>query len=481
MQVLTGVFFDLGTSYLDGFDPVVTSTEVTIGQGSYRILLDEVETFSEYNSSIDYFFVKNDGTHNISSGLDDIDEYADGGSIGNNKKFNVVWIIANRDNGIGVENASSPGRLIAVVQNEPVTQHATVLAAELDNGNLNIFPTSNFLKRTSTPIIRTVMNRQGGVNTIQSLSTGGFFVDLRGRVTPSSGNAPPTVISEHSLLTGLEQGCTDHTDVLCANGSRGLTGNWNVGNFNISVNDTLETRRLRIVEAPVECPVSGGVQSFITEFQGLNSTCVVESPGTDSGFNDTGTTVQLVTSTDNVNMTSLYVNNSNGFVGIGTTTPLSLLTVEDKGGVNNPQIEFTSNVTSWRFRANRVLDRFSIIDNQAGTTPFFIRGPADTGLLFLDLTETIFNENGLNRSLRVEGDNEANLFFVDGANDRIGIGTNTPEEKFHLLVNSSTESPIFKFESLGGSDPEAWNFFVNRNTGRFVIQNDGTSNVVFFS
>ena len=38
----------------------------------------------------------------------------------------------------------------------------------------------------------------------------------------------------------------------------------------------------------------------------------------------------------------------------------------------------------------------------------------------------IFNEAGAAVDFRIEGDTEANLFFVDGSTDRIGIGTATP-------------------------------------------------------
>lgn len=38
----------------------------------------------------------------------------------------------------------------------------------------------------------------------------------------------------------------------------------------------------------------------------------------------------------------------------------------------------------------------------------------------------IVNENGLDADTRIEGDTDANLFFVDASTDRVGIGTNTP-------------------------------------------------------
>ena len=42
-------------------------------------------------------------------------------------------------------------------------------------------------------------------------------------------------------------------------------------------------------------------------------------------------------------------------------------------------------------------------------------------------TEIVFNDAGADLDFRIEGDNEANLFYVDAGNDRIGIGTASPD------------------------------------------------------
>ncbi len=90
-----------------------------------------------------------------------------------------------------------------------------------------------------------------------------------------------------------------------------------------------------------------------------------------------------------------------------------------------------------------------------------------TGTTSLDGAVTI-NESGADVDFRVEGDAEPNLFFIDASTDRVGIGTNTPTKKFHVEIDSDTDSALFKttsgstgikIESSGTN--EAYCFFGN--------------------
>ena len=51
---------------------------------------------------------------------------------------------------------------------------------------------------------------------------------------------------------------------------------------------------------------------------------------------------------------------------------------------------------------------------------------------------SIFNQFGTATNFRIESDNEVNMFFVDGANDRIGINTSNPFSTLHLSGSLST-------------------------------------------
>ena len=54
----------------------------------------------------------------------------------------------------------------------------------------------------------------------------------------------------------------------------------------------------------------------------------------------------------------------------------------------------------------------------------------DTGLIADGAS--VFNETGVDVDFRIESDDNANMFFVDGGNDRVGIGIATPASGLHV-------------------------------------------------
>lgn len=92
--------------------------------------------------------------------------------------------------------------------------------------------------------------------------------------------------------------------------------------------------------------------------------------GSEGGWSKTGNLVKLVTPTDTVNITTVFINNTNGRVGIGTYSPTERLTVSGNlhvsGNItstdyvikatsnavvisasNNKRLIFTTNITKW--------------------------------------------------------------------------------------------------------------------------------------
>ena len=71
----------------------------------------------------------------------------------------------------------------------------------------------------------------------------------------------------------------------------------------------------------------------------------------------------------------------------------------------------------------------------------------DSIRLSVNSSTTVINEGGDDVDFRVEGNGEANLFFVDAANQRIGIGTNSPSQKLHIV----SSAPAIQFEDTGAN------------------------------
>jgi len=80
-------------------------------------------------------------------------------------------------------------------------------------------------------------------------------------------------------------------------------------------------------------------------------------------------------------------------------------------------------------------------------------------------SEVAFNDGGANYDFRIEGDTDANLFFVDASTDRVGIGTASPASR--LTVSDGTTSGLTPF---GDSD-----VFINSSGGNYLQFGSGSS------
>jgi hypothetical protein len=169
-----------------------------------------------------------------------------------------------------------------------------------------------------------------------------------------------------------------------------------------------------------------------------------------------------------------------GLVGIGTSSPAAELHVY---GTTNPEIRvqetgqsgysaligFADNYGALRV-VNQTTDESTIQDfepvstgtgaqttrffrnaNSGGTARFQILSPGSTTECTRIQAETkvlthygaaTFNENGDSVDFRVEGDTDANLLFVDGSTDRVGIGTSAPSDKLSINGNVRVSNNI---------------------------------------
>ena len=56
----------------------------------------------------------------------------------------------------------------------------------------------------------------------------------------------------------------------------------------------------------------------------------------------------------------------------------------------------------------------------------------------MNKSEAVFNEGSVDLDFRVESNGDANALFVDGGQDRLGIGTNNPQQPVHIKSGNGT-------------------------------------------
>jgi prepilin-type processing-associated H-X9-DG protein len=101
-------------------------------------------------------------------------------------------------------------------------------------------------------------------------------------------------------------------------------------------------------------------------------------------------------------------------------------------------------------------------------------------------TTVVINEDSDDVDFRVESNGNANMLFVDGGNDRVGIGTNAPVTDLHLIT--STQGDVITFESTEAGANTGPNLLLYRNSSspadddnigaiRFRGRNDNSQDV----
>ena len=138
------------------------------------------------------------------------------------------------------------------------------------------------------------------------------------------------------------------------------------------------------------------------------------------------------------------------------------LTLED-GSASTPGLAFRDDLNTGIFSS--AADTFNV---------------ATGGVERMELgATTIFNEDGADVDFRIEGDTEANLFYVDAGNNNIGLGTSSPDNNSNyttLTLNHGTAGGVLSFSQSNTRKALLYN---DSSSGDLIIQAESSRSLRF--
>jgi len=146
----------------------------------------------------------------------------------------------------------------------------------------------------------------------------------------------------------------------------------------------------------------------------------------------------------------IVLNRDSGSPADGDATGEIIFKADDDGGNST---EFAKIETS-------IIDASDTTEDGRLIVRTITAGTATSRLDFTN-TETVFNDSSIDVDFRVESNGDANMLFVDGGNDAIGIGTSSPlsSSKLHIFeaarnggygINGSRDSLIIEDSQHAG-------------------------------
>jgi hypothetical protein len=122
---------------------------------------------------------------------------------------------------------------------------------------------------------------------------------------------------------------------------------------------------------------------------------------------------------------TLYINTSTNKVAIGTNAPVTDLTIEGPITIKEQADADADTAAYGQIWVNTATPNQLYFTTDAGDDVQITDGTALAGAFDTDAAQ-VFNESGADVDFRIESDDNANMIFVDGGNDRVGIGTSAP-------------------------------------------------------
>ena len=153
----------------------------------------------------------------------------------------------------------------------------------------------------------------------------------------------------------------------------------------------------------------------------------------DTGINVTGSISSTVTdNSDNLTLTSTDADANSGpnlrmYRNSGSPADSDAIGLIDFEGRND-----NSQDVVYAAIDTRIVDASDGTEDGRIEVATILAGTAGVSRILMDATETVFNDNSKNLDFRVESDGNANMLFVDGGNNRVGIGINDPNSEFEV-------------------------------------------------
>lgn len=91
----------------------------------------------------------------------------------------------------------------------------------------------------------------------------------------------------------------------------------------------------------------------------------------------------------------------------------------------------------------------------------------------------VINENGADQDTRIEGDNDANLVYVDAGNDKVGFGTATPAEKVDVNGNLAISGGFLRLSATAQSLSGSGSLVVNTSAAITHVTTTGSATLSF--
>jgi hypothetical protein len=218
-----------------------------------------------------------------------------------------------------------------------------------------------------------------------------------------------------------------------------------------------------------------------------NNTAAIMHLHTDSTvFNELGNDRDFRVESDNTTH-MLYVDAGLDSVGIGTgnlTTARSMFVAGKGIGIRN---SLNGNNDNWSSIYNSEAGSASNLIIQPGTGGGFTFTHG-SGLHTFPVTgyDTVFNQNGNDADFRIESDDDANMFFVDANNNKIGIRYNSPSSTLHirpsgeasLTVGSSNAGGallVLDGDANGDASGGDYAYLKHTTSGNLIIENLATA------